>query len=178
MKIRTGFVSNSSSTSFTFCYKGEGIKPLTDLILTKYRNRFELSYDEWHCNAQDVVEAIEGCFGSKNEYDKITPVSIDQVIRDVENYLADTEVWLEEESRKNKDSWLVIHYSKHIQKLQKKISRLKNLKKEGLTTVLIVGFGDNDGNISGGNVGNAMDYEGRNIDINNDDLVVFTEQNR
>ena len=78
MKTRNGFVSNSSSTSFTFCYKGDGIKPLTDLILTKYREQFNRSYDEWSCRAQDVVEAIESCFKSDNEWCKASPVFIDK----------------------------------------------------------------------------------------------------
>lgn len=39
-------------------------------------------------------------------------------------------------------------------------------------------WGDNHGDISGGETGYAMDYEGRRIRINSDDLIVFTEQNR
>jgi len=51
-------------------------------------------------------------------------------------------------------------------------------KRKGFTRLLKVDFGDNNGDISGGNIGTAMDYEGRKIRINTSDFIVFTEQNR
>ena len=47
-----------------------------------------------------------------------------------------------------------------------------------LTSVFVIGFGDNHGQISGVGLGTVMDYEGRYIDIDEKDFVVFTEQNR
>lgn len=178
MKIRNGFVSNSSSTSFTFCFKGEGIGPLTDLILTKYCEQFSRSYDEWHCNAMDVVEAIEFRSKPDSDFHKVSCDSIDKVIADEQANLeyANEDV---ENAKKDKKSCLSMDYEIEIkQTLEAKIQKLESTKKKGLTTVLRIGFGDNHGEVQGGNLGYAMDYDGRYIDINEDDLVVFTEQNR
>jgi len=177
MKTRNGFVSNSSSTSFTFCFKGKGIKPLTDMILTKYRNQFKRSYDEWHCNAMDVVEAIEHCFEHGGEWHKVEPVHINKVIEQEKFSLGQILEEIKRDEEKKDDYWKQ-HNLEHKQELEAKIRKLENIKKKGLTTVLIIGFGDNHGEVQGGDLGRAMDYDGRYIDINGADLVVFTEQNR
>lgn len=44
MKIRIGFVTNSSSTSYIFYFKGETRKDLQELI-KKYKELFNFSYD-------------------------------------------------------------------------------------------------------------------------------------
>jgi hypothetical protein len=177
MKTRHGFVSNSSSTSFTFCYKGEGIKPLTDLILTKYREQFNRSYDEWSCRAQDVVEAIENCFRSDHDWHKVSPVSIDNILENYNAGLKEIMTYVEEAKDKPSSIWpgQGNYFLEKKQETEDKIKKMKAVKKRGLTTVLVIGFGDNHGEVSGGNLGHAMDYDGRNIDINAKDLVVFTE---
>ena len=176
MKIRQGFVSNSSSTSFTFCFKGEGIKPLCDLILTKYSDQFTCDYDEYHCSALEVVRAIRGCFKSS----RIELISVDEVIADNVAYLKRIKKDIKRAKVEPKISWPneVDHYTNHMFEVEAKIEKMKSIKEKGLTTVLMVGFGDNHGEVCGGRVGNAMDYAGREIGIDNEDLVVFTEQNR
>lgn len=169
MKIRNGFVSNSSSTSFTFCFKGKNIKDLTDLILTKYRDSFKRSYDEYHCNALDVVKAIEECIKEC--------VSIDKVILDTMAILEGTLEYTERHKDK-KDRYFIEMELRLKQELENKIEKLKGIREKGLNSVVIIGFGDNHGDVSGGNIGYAMDYGGRDIDINNDDLVVFAKMDR
>jgi len=53
---------------------------------------------------------------------------------------------------------------------------LNRTKSKGLNSVLQIGFGDNHGDVCGGDVGTVMDYEGRHIRINKDDFVVITEK--
>lgn len=182
MKIRNGFVSNSSSTSFTFCFKGKknkGVKPLCDLILTKYSECFSRSYDEWHCNAQDVVEAIGRCYKQTGEWNKAECVSIDKVIGDNKFYLEIIKKDIKDaEDKKETDAWIFRHFLEKKQELESKIKILDNIKKKGLTTLLLMDFGDNHGEVCDCDLGRAMDYDGRYIDINGKDLVVFTEQNR
>ena len=176
MKIRNGFVSNSSSTSFTFCFKGKDLKSLTDLLLTKYRNQFKRSFEEWHCNVLDVVEAMEGCFES-DFHRKISVYPIDNYIREekaaVDRYTKDIK-----EHTGNQQKYLLDIFTREKLRCENKLKRLKTIKKRGLKSVVVIGFGDNHGDIQGGNLGYAMDYDGRYIDINNNDLVVFTELNR
>ena len=178
MKTRNGFVSNSSSTSFTFCYKGDGVKPLTDLILNKYRNQFSRSYDEWHCNALDVINAIERCFNSKSEFNCVQCNTIDKIILDAQAYLDRIKQDIKEEEAKKDNGWLLQNALEHKQETELKIQKLNAIKERGLTTVLVIDFGDNHGEVQGGYIGYAMDYDGRYIDINSNDLVVFTELNR
>lgn len=170
MKMRFGFVSNSSSTSFTFCYEGEGIKPLTDLITGKYRNLFSRRYDEWSCDAYDIARELDRCFENK----EIFPISVNKAIKNEKDNLA----YVLEELMTEKDSYFRQRCIEQKFDLEHKIMKLKSAKDKGLDTVIVVGFGDNHGNVQGSNVGYAMDYDGRNIDIDTKDLVVCTEQNR
>lgn len=146
------------------------------MILLKYRGQFKRHYDEWSCNALDVAEAIERSVGSDSDFHRTTPINIDEIILETKFNLEDITEDIESESE-NKDAYL--RYSLELkQELEDKIKRLESIKDRGLTTVLVIGFGDNHGAVQGGNVGYAMDYDGRYIDIDSGDLVVFMEQNR
>jgi hypothetical protein len=58
------------------------------------------------------------------------------------------------------------------------IDHVKALKSKGFKYVTEIGFGDNHGSVQGEGVGDIMDYAGRSIDIDKEDFVVWTEQNR
>ena len=59
-----------------------------------------------------------------------------------------------------------------------KLENLKQLKKRGFNKLYQIGFGDNDGDVQGEGAGKVMDYEGRTLEIDSPDIVMFTEQNR
>lgn len=177
MKIRNGFVSNSSSTSFTFCFKdkGNGIDDLLDMIVSqKYKNNFQRSFDEWFCNATGVADAIKASVERGGEWNEAKVVSIDKIIADEKDDLKHIKEVIKEAEKKN---WTG-YYLERKDCLEEKIKKLQKIKKNGLDSVLVIGFGDNDGEVCGGSVGHAMDYDGRYIGINTNELVVFTEQNR
>jgi len=184
MKIRNGFVSNSSSTSFTFCFKGATIDALYDAI-HKYSKHFQLSFDAgWgyeesihSCNAQDVIDAIRGACARHSEYEweNITVVPIEDQIEELRASISEIRKELKKEDEKPVMRDI---YFRHLSDLESHLNKLKSANKKGLTDVAVIGFGDNHGHISGGDVGYAMDYEGRNISIEKDDFMVFTEQNR
>lgn len=173
MKIRNGFVSNSSSTSFTFVIKGEYIEDLF-FMLDKYGEYFNL-YGNWgaekeddiqNCNVYTVMERI-----CKIKDKRIIP--IDTAISDVEEkikHIAATYA----SSKGEHNAWLLENSFKYVYEK----ADLEKLKKSGFTTVVEIDFGDNHGDVCGGVVGYLMDYEGRNIYINKPDFVVWTEQNR
>lgn len=177
MKTRRGFVSNSSSTSFTFCFKGRSVKALSDVILTQYRDRFRLSYDEYHCNALDIIEAIERVAQTSGRL-KTIKEHMEFIKTEIEN----NESEIAEEGRESMaasgSGCFYTFLQERKQELERQLVIFKQAEKRGLNTVLVIGFGDNDGDVSGGDIGMAMDYEGRNISIDAKDLVVFTEQNR
>lgn len=188
MKTRAGFVSNSSSTSFTFVHKGEDEQDLCDLMI-KWHQYFELSdpYGDYgSISVTDVVSAIERLtFGAKDadqEWDKPSVYSIDKRIEELEaqskeyleRYHKELDKEADEESRYDCSQWLHDYYWRFYEKA----CDLKRLKEKGFTTVHVVEFGDHHGHVSGGAVGNIMDYAGRDINMAKEDFVVFTEQNR
>ena len=170
MKIRGGFVSNSSSTSFTFIFKGDKIEDLFNLI-KKYNQYFDLYFTdsgekELHCTAEDVIKSME----------EIKPNLKIENINSLRLYIKTRMRDLEITSEKNKDhhDW----YSEYLSDCMDKELLMEEAAKREFTNALVIDFGDNSGVISGGTVGYCMDYEGRSININKPDLIVTTEQNR
>ena len=177
MKIRKGFVTNSSSTNFIFGFKGDTVDDLVKAI-QNHPDAFRLCYvGGWKepiyykCNADDVTKAIVEVFNRETKYDfeRIEIKDPLKLIEEIENR------WKEE---KEYEDEVGVSISDYIEKMyNKKILYLKEIAERGMS-VLEIEFGDNHGHIEGGDLGMAMDYEGRYIEIFSDDLIVVTEQNR
>ena len=187
MKIRNAFVSNSSSTSFTFCFKGNDIETLYAMIL-KYNKYFKLAfncYDDitYSCNALDIVNSIK-CVMKSNEkaeeWCKIKIVPVDDIVKREEESIKEYEKEIEkEEKEKNPNrTWSIEYLEQDIRHCEKTIKNFERIKKNGLDHAIQIGFGDNHGEVCGGDIGYSMDYEGRSIHILEKDFAVFTEQNR
>jgi hypothetical protein len=171
VKIRNGFVSNSSSTSFTFIFKGSSADDLYAMI-NKYNQYFDLYYDisnvdgtsiPVHCTAEDVINALKTL--------KLNVVPIKEHRIDIHKHLKQYELY--DRHDKEGDFWVQTIVDQVM-----KEEDLKDAEKNGFTCSVVVGFGDNNGDISGGDIGYCMDYEGRAIHINKPDFIVTTEQNR
>ena len=179
MKIRTGFVSNSSSTSFTFIFKGNDFEDLYTMM-RKYDQYFDLYNadlfgEPLHCNVEDIIKAIKEKAKIGSEYESnnpmiITPIS--KLISTSKETIEQNKKQIEQLEKRN-DFWLNLIMDKAME-----ISDLEDDKKAGFNGAFIIEFGDNHGDICGGDVGNLMDYEGRTISINKPDFIVYTEQNR
>lgn len=192
MKMRHGFVSNSSSTSFTFIFNGSTTEDLCK-VLKEYAGHFKLRFemfegDVYRCTVDDVIEALKNTVidnpsdEQRESWHTVYPISIEEAIQNVDNEIEDSQkeiLRLHDEEVDGKDNaWLIkIYRDGQYEDINKQIL-LKEAKSRGLDRVIIIEFGDNHGHIQGGEIGYAMDYEGRYIRINQDDLVVVTDQCR
>ena len=164
MKIRSGHVSNSSSTSFVFYLKDNTLDYLISR-LRKYHQHFELEnpypdiISAQEIGVEDVIREIMNI--------EVEMVSIDEVIEMREAELAEINNYSESPYK--------IEY---ILEAQEECIEAERMKKDGFTSVAVIGFGDNHGDITGNAVGMIMDYEGRYIHINHRDFRVRTFQNR
>jgi hypothetical protein len=180
MKIRTGFVSNSSSTSFFFYTKTNNPQELFDLI-TKYHQYFDLQYNENYGDKddkpiqtityKDVINSIKSipklksnCCMSFNDYVKELTQQNEILIKDLKT-MPDNDF-----SKK--------YYIEEYQYNMENLDRIKKAKLNQLNNIWTIGFGDNHGDVCGYGVGVIMDYEGRNIYINKNDFVVYAKLNR
>ena len=183
MKIRVGFVANSSSTSFTFLTKKSGKSELVKQILEHY-TKFNLTHVSpafldtecvYHCTAEDVCEAIKVLTARQ-------PQKIDKCIEEEKQEIEQSKKWWEDSKSLCADERsMSLHEKWHeeaLSDMMKKVIWLEQAKSQGFTHVFEVKFGDNDGDFSGGNVGITMDYEGRYIDIDDESFKVKTEQAR
>jgi len=173
MKIKQDFVTNSSSTSFMFSFKGDKLDLFKSLL--NHKEKFDLnfdSYDGTHASIDvwDVIRSMDSVIRTYNDELWIHPT-----IQNIDEKIKMLEKDINEFSEKEKEDEWYMEYNNDIRRVVKK---LKECKEKGLTSYLEIGFGDNHGVISGQGIGSIMDYEGRDIEIDSDDLVLLTEQDR
>ncbi len=125
----------------------------------------------------DVVEAIERVVQNSKRLQ-----TTKEHIKFIKIEIEDNEDKMVEEGRKSMatsgSGCFYTFLQERKQELEKQLIVLQKAQERGLNAVIVIGFGDNDGEVSGLDLGIVMDYEGRNISIEAKDLVVFTEQNR
>ncbi len=187
MKFKRKAVTNSSSTSFMFAFKGNTINELFDLM-RKNEVFFELSSNIWNekepksCDVDDIIEAMTSLFDSGLDYYNIKIDPIENIIKDRCISEENSKAYMIEDIKRKRDAGEELndnHYwMEHIIEEGETTKKLVMAKDRGLNSVIVIGFGDNDGHISGGNVGNLMDYVGRLIDLSTPEIMVVTEQDR
>ena len=173
MKIRKGFVSNSSSTSFIFNFK-TGDKEECKNIIEKYKEYFNI-YDHKGVSAKndrnltsdEIIFALRSHldYNNRGELKDINEL-LEQVTHRKEYYL---DLLSTDGDEMFHDFFMEEAYTEEL---------LKDLIGNGFKYYFVIDFGDNGGDVSGGKMGSIMDYLGRFIFISKDDLYMYTEQNR
>jgi hypothetical protein len=153
--------------------------------ILKWHQYFDLTYpweygDEdrvTHITAEDVIKSIRNLKLGRG-YDQPRQKAISTAIKHLTDQRKQYEADALEAKDDDKRQWLVGHYMEYVHKLYNVVAHLKSLKKKGFKYVTEIGFGDNHGEVQGVGVGDIMDYAGRHIDMEKEDLAVWTEQNR
>jgi len=168
LKLRLGFVTNSSSTNHTIMWKGD--KQNLKEILIKHKNIFPTSLDwgyaEYSITSEEIIDAIMSMLHTAQEKSDI--------IKELEERLISAHAWVQKEA--NRSHGIIYGYAaEEVAYVEKILDAAKN---GDFDWKLDVSFGDNHGDFEGGALGNIMDYEGRYIRLDEKDVYYTTEQNR
>jgi len=166
MKIRLGFITNSSSTNHIIMWKGDKYD-LKRLLLEKisiFPTNFSGYAQNYHVDKSEILDAILSMI--ERSLDKSS------IQKELAERLEYAERWYKE-SIQDKRPWGTSWAEEEV-KFTKELISLS----EDKDWMLEISFGDNEGCFAGGDLGYVMDYAGRNIDVEEDELAYKTEQNR
>lgn len=168
MKMRMGFVSNSSSTSFYFFTKGAGTTEIAKLLKRDHSEKFNLEFRSYggrvaKCTVDDVCREIRWLHRK--------PKSINTLIREARGAV---ECYAEGSSMYNlaKDNYTLELFADYKKRNEEELAGLEQLKADGFTKVLEVVFADDAGPVD-----LAMDTRGGSIKIDDDDLKLVVKSN-
>jgi hypothetical protein len=166
MKVRLGFITNSSSTNHIMMWKGSqyDLKKFLMENLSVFPTESDGYNQKYVVEKGEILDAILSMINNAMNKEAIK--------EELQNRLERAERWYEEE-KERKDSWSVDWEKEELEFAKKLLNSA-----EDKDWMLEVSFGDNEGDFAGGNIGNIMDYEGRLININEDGFSYTTEQNR
>lgn len=145
MKLKTDFVTNSSSTSFLFVFRG---KEISDLY-KEMKNNWKIFELNEGVNVYDLINYKEV------DYDK-TILAIDGKIKDLKKQIKYMEDFIKDNPKINHE-----YEDEEIQKLESIIEKLKWNKRKGLKNTVELVFKDHD------TIGSIICYELNSHDLEN-----------
>lgn len=175
MKIKTDFITNSSSTNFIFIFKGNTKEDLY-AILRNNSPFFKLEYKDYNnvtynITVEDIIDSIEKCIDCKSEYSKTVRIQpIDILIKEVKSLRETYEQKTITENDYRSNDWI-----EFLNKENLKLNYSENAKTIGLNSFIEIEFGDNHGDISNCIIGEVMDYKGRNIYLSTNKIMLLSE---
>jgi len=161
MLIKRDFVTNSSSTSYIFVFRGRELNDLYSVMKDNWRS-FEFIDEIYNVNVYEVIKII-------NEKDYVKVIDINDKIKEIEKNIITYKRLIKDE--RDKSSIYLEYYKDEIEKDEKLIELLKYKERKGFKSISTCGFSDHNGNLSEC----KMRYE--RIKIDNDKLVVLVTGN-
>lgn len=171
MKIRQGFVSNSSSSSFVFIFKSKAqddSASLTELLMCIPNDLFNLKTSNLHpsdriesqVNHDQVLHRISNSL-SNDFFGQPKFESIDDLVSEIKSDL----IWYQGKSG----------YESTVSEMKDQISKLCQLKSKGFNKAFTIHFGLNEGHVYGDTVGYVMEQCSDSISYQDKKLCLYTE---